>query len=574
MGKEEKQPISIQSSSGSRNDPGDPKDPVIRPQPGGREEPVSRWRYRPISNEPLINAVHRHIAEMAFISYAAVLIYMSFVPFDFKRNASPWRGPGLTWGLAVAPFSLRDILANICFYLPLGALAYAVWRRRNLGRIVSFLAAVLSALAVSLMVEYGQHWVASRVSTWVDVTSNVLGGLIGAILFVVSESHVRPLAARAGSTVGRNWPLTLAKAAVCIVLLIQLRPYDVVVDLFHTAAGLRHADTSPLAGWNQLQTLVSRQAAQGRRLGMNELPRARYEYALDRLGDTTGYAVVTALLVLGMAPPPSRRAATYLGAGLVAVSLATMVTLIRCFLISHGLDTAHFICGVLGWPIGCVIGHALLRAARRTENKTEPPQPARPRPLLVVPAGWRNVAIVGILAVVILYEIVPFDFGTGSVGSPGYARKACLLPFLAHFHARPNDAFYDLSGKVLRYAIMGACLSLLIRYHSRAAWRRQLGAAIAATGLAAAAFECLHLVMASRHADVTTVLLAITGAFAGAVAVRWAFDYRSSLEPEVVNDLLTGQLIEGGTYKPLPGSQPRSEVGEEPLKTSTGRNAS
>lgn len=543
-------------------DPAPPAPPATAPRAGESE---TLWRVRSISAEPIINAFHRRVVEILFVAYGAVLVYMSFVPFDFTRAPLPWNDGGLVWGLAVTPISLRDILANIGFYVPLGMLSFAVGRRRRLGRLWSFLLAALTAGAMSLLVEYGQHWVASRVSTWVDVTSNVLGGGLGALLVILAEPQIRRMAADARSAARRNWPLAMAKAAVCILLLVQLRPYDVTVDLFHAAASLRHADPNPLSGWNNLPTLTARQVFEGRRDGMNELPRAQWEYGLDRLADTAAYATITVLLLLGLSSQFARRAALYLWSGFVVTSLAGLVTGIRVFLISHGLDTSQVVCGLLGWLIGSVIVVCLLRATRaaRTDHRTgpEPAERASTRSVLsegcriTAPIGWRRAALASLLAFLVLYELAPFDFGTGSgMATPAYARRVCLLPFEAHFHARPNDAFYDLSGELLRYGLMGACLALVVQHSTRLSWRRQLAGVVAATGLSAVVLEGVHLVMASRQTDTTTVLLATVGAFAGAVTVRWARDYQASLGSLVTDDLLTRQLIEGDSYRPLRSS--------------------
>lgn len=514
----------------------------------------------PISDEPLINAVHRRLVELAFVLYTIVLVYMSFVPFDFTK-AVKFDGRGVVWGLALHPFNVPDIFANIAIYVPLGVLFFAVLRRRGLGRIVATMVTLLFASLLGFLIEQGQHWVISRVSTWVDVTSNALGAALGALLIAFSEGTIRRVLLKSKWAAQRNWWLTLAKGAVCLVLLINLRPYDVVVDMFHTAADLRHADVSPLAHWNSLQTEVAHDVEIGRRSDMNDLARVRWEYGLDRAVDIAAYAGIAALLVLGLAPTFKTRWALCIWAGFVTVSLAMIATLIRVFLISHGLDTAHFACGVIGWPIGCAVGLVVMRAlARRAREEG--------RFSLALPRFWQPAIIACVVAVVLLYELVPFDFGTGrGAESATNAARLCLLPFEAHFHSRPNDAFMDLSGEILRYGIFGSCLALMLWARSRNAWRRQLLLVVAVSAITGALLEGLHLVMASRQTDLTTVVLALFGGFVGAVTVRWTHDFRGSLAVVEKDDLLTSQLIEGETYKPLPEIEPRqtedlSQTGE------------
>jgi len=51
--------------------------------------------------------------------------------------------------------------------------------------------------------------------------------------------------------------------------------------------------------------------------------------------------------------------------------------------------------------------------------------------------------------------------------------------------------------------------------------------------------------MASRHTDVTTLILAAAGAVGGVVGVRWLCDARAALSVVEADDALTRGLIEG-----------------------------
>ena len=513
---------------------------------------------RRISDEPLIIAIHARVVELALLSYVALLVYMSFVPFDFTAAGTPWSGPGLVLGLQARPLSLADIIANIALYVPLGAGAFAVLRRRGWRRLFSTPFTLLLATVLSLLIEHSQHWVAARVPAWPDVVANVLGAILGTLLAMVNERPLRRVLESAGSAARRNWPLTLAKAAVCLLLAVQLRPYDAVVDAFHTATSLRYADFSPTTAWSKLPATVARETHEGRRRSTNELPRVQWEYALDRLGDTAGYALVAALVAAGLAAQFSSRLSLYAWSGFVSVSLAALLTMMRVFLISHGLDTAHFFCGAAGWPLGCVLAHLVLKRGdaetsegQNTETATGSRSPAWH---ISLPRWLVPTTMAAVLAVLLLYELVPFDFGETVPAAAHHAsvRQVCLVPFAAHFRSRPNDAFLDISGDLLRYGLTGVCLSLILRHRSKMSWRRQVCAVTALTGIIAACFEGLHVFMPSRLADITTVLLALAGAFSGTVAVRWVYDYRASLRVVIANDPLTTQLIEGRTYLNLP----------------------
>lgn len=516
-----------------------------------------------ISDEPLINALHRAVVEMVFAAYAAMLLYVSFVPFDFVKpspRSAPFRE---ICGLPVVPSGLPDILANIAVYVPLGALAFAVWRRRGLNRLLSLVPSLIVAAFLSFVVEQGQRWIGSRVASWIDVTANVTGCLVGAGLVALCEGQVRRTVERARWAARRNWWLALCKMAVCVVLVTQLRPYDAVVDAFHTAADLRRANLSPLARWNQLPAVVAQQAKQGRVHGEHELARVQWEYGVDRAVDVAAYAAVAALAVVGLRPQFTSGLALHLWAGFISVSLAMMVTVIRVFLISHGLDTMHVCCGLAGWPIGCIVGRAILRSLGRDHLATTGPpedggkssEPARSAGVM---PGWQKGAIAFALAAVVAYETIPFDFGTRPGGKwLAPVSGVCWLPFKAHFHSRPNDAFFDISGDFLRYGAIGISLAFIFAGRTEQHWRRQLWKVVLLTGAVCALLEGQHIYMPTRQADLTTLVLALSGGFMGAVSVRWAGDYRKSLPVFIVDDLLTGQLVEGETYKKIPSAAGR-----------------
>jgi len=521
--------------------------------------PQDRLRPVDISDEPLVNALHRAAVELTLAAYTALLVYVSFVPFDFAKPSPRPAQTVVVCGLPVVRSGLPDILANIAVYVPLGALAFAVWRRRRLGRVLSLLPSLLLAAILSFLVEQGQRWIGSRVASWVDVTANSLGCLLGAGLIALCEGQVRRTVDRARWAARRNWWLTLCKLAVCCVLALQVRPYDVVVDAKRTAVNLlRHADVSPLARWNQLPALAAQQAKQGRIHGTFELARMRWEYGIDRAVDIAAYAAVSALAVVGLRSQFAGGVALHLWAGFISISLAMMVTVIRVFLISHGLDTMHFCCGLAGWPIGCVLGQAILRDLHGAhlaagDSSEDDGTPSRPERSVERLPAWHWGAIAFALAAVVAYETIPFDLATRSDGkwfAP--VNGVCWLPFLAHFHSRPNDAFFDLSGDFLRYLAVGLCLAFAFARRTEQPWRRQLWKTVSLTGAACFVLEGLHIYMPTRQADVTTLIIALAGGFIGALSLRWVSDYRKSLPALIAEDLLTSQLMEGETYKKLP----------------------
>ncbi len=513
---------------------------------GNETREPSPWRpsgRSGISEAPLINAIHRRAAEILFAAYSAVLIHLSFVPFDLSSAPTRPSGPQWRWGLRIAPVNIADILANLAIYLPFGALLCLVLCKRGIRRGISALTAPLLAAVLSLTIEYGQHWTRSRVPSWIDSTANVLGAGLGAMLACLLATSIRRLADRAWVEARQNWWLVVSHVFVCLLLLVELRPYDVVVDVFHTAsATVRSALWHPLARWNALPVQIITDP----HLATANLARLRWEYGLDRLADVAAYAAAAAVVTLAQrSGGASRRLRAFLAAGFVTVTLAAMVTGIRVLLISHGLDTAHFFCGLVGWPLGFTAAWALGAtpggAARSSGDRSSLRTSCRTWPL----------AALACMTMVFLYELVPFDLNIPGVGTSRFTGHVNVVPFLSHFHSRTNDALMDISGDLVHYAVLGAALAVLIQPLCARRWRTQLAACIGLPILISIAFQAMHVFMPSRHPDVTTVILAAAGAFFGVVAARWVSDVRRAVFPVVVDDLLTTQLVEGETYNPI-----------------------
>ncbi len=149
-----------------------------------------------ISDEPIVNALHARAPEIVLLLYAAGMAYMSFVPFDLTVAPSAVVSRGAFLGLPVPSFNMPDILVNIAMYAPLGAAAMLAGRRRGWRRLTSGALAVVAVAAMAYAIEFGQRYVESRVSSWVDLTCNVLGAALGAVFVALWEQPVHSVIQR------------------------------------------------------------------------------------------------------------------------------------------------------------------------------------------------------------------------------------------------------------------------------------------------------------------------------------------------------------------------------------------
>ena len=126
------------------------------------------------TNGPILLA--RYLA----LAWLGLLIYASLHPF------SGWRDSGISpfaflTGSWPRYWTLFDLVTNALAYLPLGfLLTLALFRLP--GRFSAIFLAVLLASGLSFAMESIQTWLPSRVPSNVDLASNSLGALIGAVL--------------------------------------------------------------------------------------------------------------------------------------------------------------------------------------------------------------------------------------------------------------------------------------------------------------------------------------------------------------------------------------------------------
>ena len=121
--------------------------------------------------------------------YLVLVVYASLTPF------TGWHDPGMKFGLFLfAPWSRHfrrfDVLINFLAYLPLGFLLVLVLHSR-LSIKGAVAVSVLCGFALSLAMEAVQMYLPSRTSSTLDVLSNGLGGLTGAL--IASRQDVRNL---------------------------------------------------------------------------------------------------------------------------------------------------------------------------------------------------------------------------------------------------------------------------------------------------------------------------------------------------------------------------------------------
>jgi VanZ family protein len=269
---------------------------------------------------PAAASRHRSSASPLALAYGALVLYASLFPFaDWNWPAGqslpallalpwpPWRDPFDWW-------------ANLLGYLPLGALLMIAARRSGLGVAASLLLAIGAPALLSAGAEVLQNFLPRRHPSLKDLAMNSLGAAVGALLALA----LQPLGLidRWGS-LRQRWFADRSAVPLALLALWPLGlmvPAAVPLGLGQVGERLRAA----LAEW------------------LADVPwaSAAYELLIDSpdaaplrpLAESTITALgllAPCLLVYSVVRPGWRRVVLALGAGIVALAVMTLSTLLN-----------------------------------------------------------------------------------------------------------------------------------------------------------------------------------------------------------------------------------------------------
>lgn len=180
------------------------------------------------SAQPVVEIVPARGAPLAWVlalAYTLLVVYASLQPFR------DWRQPSAEiLHFLSAPWpryiTLDDVLINVAAYVPLGFLL-AVALASRVKASWSVLAAALLALLLSLTMETAQAFLATRIASKVDVLTNSVGGLFGAMaapLFSPSGFPGRRIVAWRARVLGEGTIADIGLVVACLWLATHLHP--------------------------------------------------------------------------------------------------------------------------------------------------------------------------------------------------------------------------------------------------------------------------------------------------------------------------------------------------------------
>ena len=137
-----------------------------------------------------------------FLLYVVLIVHFSLYPWRFL----PVAGRVLAgWSPMAGRSDYLDVVANLLFYMPLGALGVLAWEGL-------WPALAAGGTALSLTLEVAQAWIPGRDSSIRDVVMNGLGTVAGIALGFLFSRHWPSAARRKALPIRGRMPIVLASA--------------------------------------------------------------------------------------------------------------------------------------------------------------------------------------------------------------------------------------------------------------------------------------------------------------------------------------------------------------------------
>jgi glycopeptide antibiotics resistance protein len=420
------------------------------------------------------------LAPTLLLLWGVFIVYATMLPFDFTATGElirsrvhrlwerPLRGSGGSW---------HDVYSNILLFMPWGFLL-AIWRA---GRSSSWLAAVawalLSGACLSGFVEFVQVFAPERYTSFLDLATNTLGSVVGAVIGWPLSRWIWPIASVRIRRLLLSRPVAACALAVMVGLLVaDLSPTYVRHEEHATAAKLKRVQLIPFG-------LLS-----------GERP---LEAALRFSAETLTWTLIGGLLVLA-ARESGRDGVRAVGSAVAlagCLSLALEVT--QLVVPGRVVDGTSVALAVVGSALGAI---TVTQSAKRD------------------PRRWITPGLAVWCVATLLAAWSPLRFAWPD---PPFWRTEMLVPFWSYFGSRNLEDLTDVVGQAMVFLPLGALLAAQ-------SWRQTfLGTILIGFGLGLL-LESGQVFLPDRSADMSDAISAATGAGLGLALWRWGEFARNS----------------------------------------------
>lgn len=460
---------------------------------------------RPRPQAPFLQ---RRYVELLTLGALLFVVQTGLVPFDFTTGGSA--GSRVYFDATTYRLVLPDIISNIFLYVPLAGLLFLSLRRRLRSGLVAGLVAFACAALVSAGIEHLQYYSPSRVSSLIDLVSNMAGSVIGVLVAWVFHALVPRLVDAIRQELLNRPRASLVKGYVFALVVLACLPFSFSFD------GTRLVQSVKSTHWVPFEAAVVGSASPGG-AAVPSLASVHQEYAY-RLwaalkcwsrwaAECASFVLFVWLLhpLLYLQYGFSRRATDAL-IWWFGLPLAAGLTLLQIPIMSRDADVTDVLFRVIGLALGVVL------CAKKTTHASTRLRTGRPS-AGSVRARW---ILTGVIAFIVYNGVIPLTMTTHG-GLVAAASKAEFWPFVAYFVARFDIMMADVMEKFASYLVLAVVLTMSWRRVARCPLRERAlwvgGVCVALSGV----IELAQVYISVRVPSLTDPILAAVGAVVGVV---------------------------------------------------------
>jgi glycopeptide antibiotics resistance protein len=411
-------------------------------------------------------------AGVLLVVWGLFIIYGTLLPFDLSEPAdSVHERMRRLWEQPWRPSSRTDLFSNVLLFMPWGFLI-AMWANgRGIHALTTLFVAIFSAALLSGSVEFLQLYAPTRTTSFVDLTTNTTGSVVGALIGWPCARWLWPRLSIKLRRMIAAYPLAGCALATAMGLLFAgLSPFDVSLDVGDIKAAIVRSRLLPF----------------GPPLRGPAPESKPWSWA----GELLSWTLAGGLFAL-TARESRRRGLVAIGwSVLFAGGVSLAIETIQIAIPSHEVDMTSVVLALLGSAAGAfVVERSAIGAARQWII-----------PALLVWAGT-----------VALSAWTPPHFAWPE---PPFVRPERFLPFWSYYISSRLTDLAGLFGQLLAFVPLGVLLAARSRRQST------LGAALIGLG-GGFVFEFGQIFLPARTAELTSVLMAAGGAGLGVALWRW-----------------------------------------------------
>ena len=529
-----------------------------RPAPDAGSKPGPA----PSPNHAMIRYVLDHHVELLALAAIVFVIQTGLVPFDFGRVTEE---AGL-FTTAVNDLTFPDIVSNIFLYVPFGVFIHWVIVKHadRRSRLSAVCLTVLLATLVSGAVEWLQAYSPSRVSSAIDLVSNLSGAAIGASLSWVMQILLPRLLAAAMIEMRARPHAAALKAYVLVLVIFAAIPFSFSFDVARLKQAAKGAVFVPFGLDADHQARMAAADAGDDRVAADYVTWHRLKRWSRWLAEAASFAVLAWLLhALLRGDYRFGRVTTNLLLFWIGGGVAVGLSIIQFVVVSRGCDVTD----ILFRSLGLWIGLAGRAAYVRDRNLLTP---------MLLQQRQRHLARTGckLAALYILYTgLIPLSFDADGGGAHAVTSQG-FLPFFSYFMARFDIMMDDVMEKFAAYAVFAALFMTGWTRIFQPAKKPRIVAVVAIGVLLQTVVELAQAYMPVRVTSLTDLILAATGCLIGALvqeqAVAFYWLARSdraaapglhAANPQAADGLSPGDALIASLMDPHPDAPSESQRG-------------